>query len=153
MLLSVIWPDVFSQAGWCRVLNNWSGLFSFELFAFFSLWLCWSRCQIHCYSYDTAFVICCFLPFLYIPSFSTVQNCIPAIWKGMFPHSVPSFSLIQWLDASKDNYTQQYCHVKVFLLSETDFTYTIQKGSLKFFIYILMYLCSDFKVEQRMAVN
>lgn len=154
MLLKVFLPDGFSQPNWYRILNNWPGLFSFELFSLFSPWCCWSGHQMNCYSFDSAFLICCFLPFLSIPSFSTMQNCIPASWRGMFYHSVPSFSVIQWLDTSKDNFTEQYWNVKgVFLLPATYFTCTIQKDGLKLFIYILMSLCSDVQVEQRVAVN
>lgn len=136
MPLKMILPDVFSQPSWYRILNNWPGLFSFELFSFFSPWLCWWKCQMNCSSCDSAFLSCCFLAFLYTPSFSTMQNCIPASWKGMFAHSVPSLCVIQWLDASKDNFTQQYGNVKgVFLLPVTQSTCTIQKDALNLFLY------------------
>lgn len=94
MLLKVFLPNGFSQPSWYRILNNWPGLFSFALFSFFSPWCCLSGRQMNCYSYDSAFLICCFLPFLSVPSFSTMQNCISASWRGMFYYSVPSFSVI-----------------------------------------------------------
>jgi len=69
IVLKVDVPDTCSQPRWHRILNYLAGLFAvFELASFLSPWLCWSRCQINCYLHNSAFLICSFLPFLYIPS-------------------------------------------------------------------------------------